>query len=142
MPHPDVVVGGEGRDGEGTVGLDLQEREVGLFVAAEDLGGVAGLSARDRDFDLLRFLHHVLIGEDLPIRRGDEPRAGYLIASVVHPDDGFDVDDQGFHLVGDLDDAALEGAELVRIGQGRGGEEGGEQAGEDSHGHLFGGPRG
>jgi hypothetical protein len=90
--------------------------------------GVLLLEARHGDGDLLRLVHHVLVGEDAAVGADDHAGARHLVAPVVELDDRLDVHDRRFHAIGHLDDARLQifvgGARHRRAGEQQRGEGG------------------
>ena len=73
-PLADPDQGGIAQGGEGQVlGLDLEEGQVGLGVEPDDLGLVF-LPLEGRDGILDRILGDVVIGQDVAVRRDEEPR--------------------------------------------------------------------
>ena len=78
--HPIANLGGaavaESNIGQRLIGLDFQNREVGLRVAADDLGRIFGLVLKN-DLDLCGIANHVVVGHDVAGRIDDkaEPSA-------------------------------------------------------------------
>ena len=60
--------------GQLVVGVDLQQREVGLFVAADDLRRMAAVVLQDHG-DLIGVADDVVVGHDVAARIDDEARA-------------------------------------------------------------------
>ena len=72
VADPDRVAVGEGHRGKGLVDLDLEQRQIGLGVAPDQLGVVA-LVVVEHHLDLVGFGDHVVVGDHEAAR--DRPRS-------------------------------------------------------------------
>jgi len=61
-------------DGGELVGLDLQDREVGFGVAADDVG-LVGLAVVERNLDVVGFFDDMEIGQDVAVGADDDAGA-------------------------------------------------------------------
>ena len=76
IAHPQLVAVGEGKRGK-MVRLNLDDRHVGLRVAADDLGDVFAVVGQ-ADLQLVRPLNDMVVGQDISIGTNDEPGAEAL----------------------------------------------------------------
>ena len=77
-PTSHLVAVGHRDDGQ-VFGVDLDHGDVGLRVAANDLGGELA-AVLQRDFHLVGVIHHVVVGEDVAVLGDDDARAEAVLA--------------------------------------------------------------
>ena len=67
-------VSGKLDEGEVVAAVDLDQREIGARIGADDLGGV-GLAVVGRDLDAVGLLDDVVVGDGVAVGRDEEARA-------------------------------------------------------------------
>ena len=82
LAHQQRVAVAEGRHRQAVLRLDLDQRDVGLRVAARDFGVVAA-PVQQRDADAVRPVHDVVVREDEALLVDDEARPETLLLEVA-----------------------------------------------------------
>ena len=65
------------------LGVHFDDRNVGLRVSANDFGVELGFVVRQGDFDFIRAIHDVVVGEDVAVFADDDSRAEGLFAPLA-----------------------------------------------------------
>src|SRR5208282_6180184 len=69
-------------EGQRLLGIDFNQREIGLGVLADHFGGELAL-VHQGDLNLVCVTRHVIVGQDIPVGRNDDARADPVFLEVM-----------------------------------------------------------